>query len=186
MEAYRTSPPHHKRGGFVVTERDKAPLMIHHAHVIRADSELLDDRTPAPLDHLPTPSRQARRTRRPSTKTPEHQAFPLPAPIPAWAQAVGRAGERDPLFAAGAALALLDAFLRADPQARCAPGSRCRARPPPPKSSASTPTKERCATSASPLAIRSGPRRTLCRCGAMAPPARPASTLAGFLTRRRS
>ena len=42
---------------------------------------------------------------------------PPPAPIPAWARASGRAGEGDPLFAAGAGLALLDAFLRADPPA---------------------------------------------------------------------
>jgi Protein of unknown function (DUF1403) len=110
-------PDHDKRGGFGVTERDKAPHKTHHASVIRTDLDLPDHRTPAPLDHLPTPSRQAHRTRRPITKTPENQAFPPPAPIPTWARAAGRAGEGDPLFAAGAALALLDAFLRADPPA---------------------------------------------------------------------
>ena len=85
--------------------------------MIRADFELLADRTPAPLERAPASLRQPRRTRRTSTKTPERQAFPPPAPIPAWARASGRAGQGDPLFAAGAALALLDACLRADPPA---------------------------------------------------------------------
>ncbi|MGH6797619.1 MAG: DUF1403 family protein [Roseiarcus sp.] len=35
--------------------------------------------------------------------------------MPSWARASGRAGEGDPLFAAGANVALLDAFLRQDP-----------------------------------------------------------------------
>ena len=44
--------------------------------------------------------------------------FPfLTAPVPAWARASGRAGQGDPLFAAGAGLALLDACLRAEPPA---------------------------------------------------------------------
>jgi hypothetical protein len=81
--------------------------------VIRPDSELLADRAPDPLDRVPAPLRQPFRTRRTSTKTPERQTLP-PAPIPAWARASGRVGEGDPLFAAGAALALLDAFLRHD------------------------------------------------------------------------
>jgi hypothetical protein len=123
MQTYRTSPAHDKRGGFLATQRDKPPHKTHHREVIRPDLELLDDPTPAPLDHLPTPSRQARRTRRRSTKTPEHQAFPPPAPVPAWARANGKAGE-DPLFAAGAGLALLDAFLRTDPPAAGALRSR--------------------------------------------------------------
>jgi hypothetical protein len=44
------------------------------------------------------------------------QAFPslAAAPVPAWARASGRA-DGDPLFFAGAGLALLDAFLRGDP-----------------------------------------------------------------------
>jgi hypothetical protein len=83
--------------------------------VIRADLELLDDPTPAPLGHLPTPSRQPLRTKRLPAKAPEHPAFPPPASIPAWARAGGRAGEREPLFSAGTGLALLDATLRADP-----------------------------------------------------------------------
>jgi hypothetical protein len=91
--------------------------------VIRADSELLADRTPDPLGRAPASLRQPLSTKRPSTKTPDRQAFP-PAPIPAWARASGRAGEGDPLFAAGAGLALLDACLRADPPAAGALGSR--------------------------------------------------------------
>ena len=41
----------------------------------------------------------------------------MAAPVPAWARASGRAGQGDPLFAAGASLALLDAVLRRDPPA---------------------------------------------------------------------
>jgi Protein of unknown function (DUF1403) len=85
--------------------------------VIRADLELLADRTPDQLERTPASIRQPRRTKRTSTKSPEHQAFSPPAPIPAWARASGRAGQGEPLFAAGAGLALLDACLRADPPA---------------------------------------------------------------------
>jgi hypothetical protein len=94
LEAYRTYLPRDKPGAFAVTKRDKPPRRIHHTPVIRPDLELLDDRTPVPLDHLRAPSRQARRTRRPSTKTPEQQAFPPSAPIPAWARTTrkGRGG----------------------------------------------------------------------------------------------
>jgi hypothetical protein len=92
--------------------------------VIRDDLDLLDDHTPDSAERLPTPSRPARRTRRPSTKTPEHQAFLPPAPIPTWARAAGRARECDPRFAAGAGLALLDAYLRAEPPAAGALRSR--------------------------------------------------------------
>ena len=82
--------------------------------MIRAELDQLADRTPDPLERAPASLRQPLRTKRASTKTPEQHALP-PAPIPAWARAGGRAG--DPLFAAGAALALLDAALRADPPA---------------------------------------------------------------------
>jgi hypothetical protein len=47
----------------------------------------------------------------------ERQALSPPSPIPAWARASGRAGQGDPLFAAGAAPALLDGHLRCDPPA---------------------------------------------------------------------
>ncbi len=85
--------------------------------MIRADPNLLADRAPDPLERALAPLRQPLRTKRTSAKTPETQVFSPPAPIPAWARAGGRAGEGEPLFFAGAGLALLDAFLRADPPA---------------------------------------------------------------------
>jgi Protein of unknown function (DUF1403) len=106
------------------TIRDKAPPTIHHAHVIRPDLQLLADRTPDPLERAPASLRQPRRARPTPTKASERHAFPPPAPIPAWARASGRAGEGEPLFAAGAGLALLDACLRADPPAAGALRSR--------------------------------------------------------------
>ena len=117
MQSYRTSLTHDKRGGSCATKRDKAPPPIHYAQVIRAEFDLLADRTPDLLERAPTSLRQAVRTKRTSTKTPENQALPAPAPLPAWARAGGRAGEGDPLFFAGVGLALLDSFLRADPPA---------------------------------------------------------------------
>jgi hypothetical protein len=81
--------------------------------VIRADPTLVPDPL-AELDEVTsTPSRRSARTRRSLTKTPEASASPPPAAVPAWARASGRAGE--PLFFAGASLALLDAALRRDP-----------------------------------------------------------------------
>jgi Protein of unknown function (DUF1403) len=91
--------------------------------VIRPDPTLV----PHPLadlgDGVLAPLRRRAGTRRTSAKAPETQAFPPPAPVPTWARASGRAGE-DPLFAAGASLALLDAFLRRDPPAAGALRSR--------------------------------------------------------------
>ena len=64
------------------------------------------------------------RNRPPSTKTPLVPQPFLPPGAPAWARASGRAGLGDPLFAAGAGLALLDSFLRHDPPAAEALRSR--------------------------------------------------------------
>jgi Protein of unknown function (DUF1403) len=83
--------------------------------VIRADPIRLADPAVDLGASVAAPLWQPLRTKRTPTKTPERQAFPPPALIPAWARASGRAG--DPLFAAGAVLALLDAFLRHDPPA---------------------------------------------------------------------
>jgi hypothetical protein len=84
--------------------------------VIRPEFEPLADRAPdSPERDDARPATRARAKPSPA-KTAERQAFP-PAPIPAWARASGRAGEGDPLFAAGAALALLDGHLRTDPPA---------------------------------------------------------------------
>jgi Protein of unknown function (DUF1403) len=84
--------------------------------VIRADLTLVPDPIADPGEAIPAPLRRSAGTSRISPKAPETQTFPPPAPVPAWARASGRAGE-DPLFAAGAGLALLDAHLRRDPPA---------------------------------------------------------------------
>jgi hypothetical protein len=155
--------------------------------VIRPDLTLV----PNPLANLgevvPAPLRRSARTSRTSAKAPETQAFPPPAAVPSWARASGRAGQGDPLFAAGAALALLDVFLRADPPAAGALRSRLALQ----SAAASakilrpTPTKPRCATCASLLGTRSALRRICSGCGATSPAARPASTPAGFSTQLR-
>jgi len=83
--------------------------------VIRAAPDLLAD-PPADLgERVAAPLRKPARAKPRAAKAPERQAFPPPAPVPAWARASGRAGQGDPLFAAGAGLALLDAHLRRDP-----------------------------------------------------------------------
>jgi hypothetical protein len=64
------------------------------------------------------------RGKRQAGKTPQRQSFASPALVPSWARYSGRAGQGDALFAAGAALALLDAHLRRDPP--CAGALRCR------------------------------------------------------------
>jgi uncharacterized protein DUF1403/DNA binding protein with HTH domain len=84
--------------------------------VIRADLTLVPDPSADPGEAVSAPLRRSAGTSRTSPKAPETQAFPPPAPVPAWARASGRAGE-DPLFAAGAGLALLDAHLRHNPPA---------------------------------------------------------------------
>ena len=84
--------------------------------MIRAEFDLLADLPPDPEDRVSAPPARRARAKTSAAKPLERQAFP-PAPIPAWARASGRAGEGDPLFAAGAGLALLDAFLRAHPPA---------------------------------------------------------------------
>jgi hypothetical protein len=84
--------------------------------VIRADFDLLAGLASDSAERVDAPPATRARAKTSPAKTPERQAFP-PAPIPAWARASGRAGEGDPLFAAGAALALLDGHLRTDPPA---------------------------------------------------------------------
>ena len=114
LQSYRTLLQDDKRGALFPTARDKAPPTIHHAAVIRANLELLDDRTPDPLDRVCASLRKPARAKQSAARIPERRAFSPPASIPAWARASGRAGEGEPLFAAGAGLALLDAFLRAN------------------------------------------------------------------------
>ena len=83
--------------------------------MIRADLTLVPDPTADPAESVPAPPAKRARAKTSQAKAPERQAFPPPAPVPAWARASGRAGQGDPLFAAGAGLALLDAHLRRDP-----------------------------------------------------------------------
>ena len=99
-------------------------IRTHHAPVIRADFQLLADRIPDREDCVPAPPATRMRAKTRQAKTSERNAPPVPAPIPAWARASGRAGQGDPLFAAGAGLALLDACLRSDPPAAGALRSR--------------------------------------------------------------
>ena len=80
--------------------------------MIRAHPDLVAD--PSADPHAAAPARTVRGARaKPNLPNPLHQPTFPSAPVPAWARASGRAGE-DPLFAAGAALALLDAVLRRD------------------------------------------------------------------------
>jgi hypothetical protein len=95
--------------------------------VIRADPDLLAGLADDP--DATTPAPPPRRTRKPRAVAnplgPRDFPF-LAAPVPAWARASGRAGQGDPLFAAGAGLALLDAFLTPRParSQRAAPAPR--------------------------------------------------------------
>ena len=82
--------------------------------MIRPDLTLVSDPAVDPDEGVPAPSRRSAGTSRTSAKAPETRVFPPPTTVPTWARASGRAGE-DPLFAAGAGLALLDAHLRRDP-----------------------------------------------------------------------
>jgi hypothetical protein len=84
--------------------------------VIRAELTLVPDPVADPQATARARLPGAARTKQTSAKGAETQAFPPPAAIPSWARPSGRAGEH-PLFAAGAALALLDAHLRGDPPA---------------------------------------------------------------------
>ena len=82
--------------------------------MIRADLDVLPDPI-AELDQG-TPVRSRRRGRAKGATANPLPAQPFPPPgVPSWARASGRAGEGDPLFFAGAGLALLDAVLRRDP-----------------------------------------------------------------------
>jgi hypothetical protein len=84
--------------------------------VIRADLTLVPDPIAKPGEGVAAPTPRPKNATGKVEKAPEHRQFP-PAAVPAWARAHGRAGESDPLFFAGAGLALLDACLRRDPPA---------------------------------------------------------------------
>jgi hypothetical protein len=84
--------------------------------VIRADLTLVPNSLADLGEAGLAPLRRSAGTSRTSAKAPETHAFPPPASVPSWARASGRA-DGDPLFFAGAALALLDAVLRREPPA---------------------------------------------------------------------
>ena len=90
--------------------------------MIRAEPDLLADLADDPDATAPAPPSRGVRARRSASNPLGQQPFPplAAAPVPSWARASGRAGQGDPLFAAGAGLALLDAFLRRDPPAASA------------------------------------------------------------------
>ena len=92
--------------------------------MIRADFDLLADLAADSPEGVLAPPRKRARAKPRTAKAPERPPFPPPTPVPAWARASGRAGQGEPLFAAGAGLALLDAALRADPP--CAGALRAR------------------------------------------------------------
>ena len=156
--------------------------------VIRADLTLVPDPLADLGDGVPAPPRRSAREPKPELgENPGQQAFPPPAPIPAWARASGRAGEGDPLFAAGAGLALLDALSAPRPARRrgaaLPPGAPERRR------FRQDPAPQRRRSRAARPALRgrrpAGPAARLLRSGATSPGGRPASTPAGSPPRRR-
>jgi hypothetical protein len=91
--------------------------------VIRADLDPLADATADVAESVPAPLGKHARAKRTATNPLVPQPFP-PLAAPAWARASGRAGQGDPLFFAGAGLALLDACLCREPPAAVALRSR--------------------------------------------------------------
>jgi hypothetical protein len=84
--------------------------------VIRPDLTLVSEPVVDPgEDGAARPQRGARETEKASNPLGPRDSPFLAAPVPAWARASRRAGQGDPLFFAGAGLALLDAVLRRDP-----------------------------------------------------------------------
>jgi hypothetical protein len=84
--------------------------------VIRADLHLVSEPVADLGEAGPAPGLRPARPARKSADALIRQPFPslAAAPVPAWARASGRAGQGEPLFFAGASLALLDAHLRRD------------------------------------------------------------------------
>jgi Protein of unknown function (DUF1403) len=90
--------------------------------VIRAHPDLPATLADDPGEGVTATLRTRARAKPSPAKALGRQTFP--ASVPAWARASGRAGEGEPLFFAGAGLALLDAFLRRDPPSAGALRSR--------------------------------------------------------------
>jgi hypothetical protein len=91
--------------------------------VIRADPDPLATLAGDPDATAPARPPRGARGKQNSSNPLRQQVFTASA-APAWARASGGAGQGDPLFAAGAALALLDAVLRRDPPSAGALRSR--------------------------------------------------------------
>jgi hypothetical protein len=85
--------------------------------VIRPELTLVPDPRVDLGEAVAAPLRRRAGKGRAAATISEKPGFPPPAAVPAWARANGRAGDTDPLFAAGASLALLDAHLRHNPPA---------------------------------------------------------------------
>ena len=129
-QAYRTSPPHDKRGGIVATQRDKPPRKIHHAPVIRADLKLLADPPPDREDGVPAPPREARASQDKSSENPGTARLSAAGADPGLGagERKGRGG-RSPVCRRRRARASrrLSCAPTRPPPGRCAPASRCRA-----------------------------------------------------------
>ena len=82
--------------------------------MIRADPHLLSNLRDDPDAGAPVPRAPRARANQTAANSLNPTPF-LPPGAPSWARASGCAGQGDPLFFAGASLALLDAFLRRDP-----------------------------------------------------------------------
>ena len=144
-------------------QRDKAPPRIHHApgDSRRSQPRSRPARRPrrgrsrAACDSAREPSR----TRRKPRKSKPFRRRRRSRPGRGRAEGQGRAIPCSPPAPASRCSTPSCAATR-PPPGRCAPAWRFRAPPPPPRSCASTPTKARCATCASPSATRSGPRRS--------------------------
>ena len=135
--------------------------------MICPDLELLADPAADLGESVAAPLRKPARAKPSAAQTPERQPFP-PAAAPSWARASGRAGEGDPLFFAGANLALLDAFLRRDPPSAGALRSRLALMSA--AACAKTPAPQRRRGGFARPALRPGRRalglrRSSCRCG---------------------
>ena len=85
--------------------------------MIRNEFELLVDRPPDSAERFSAPPAKRAGAKASQARPLEGRPSLPPAPVPTWARAGGRAGQGDPLFAAGAGLALLDTALRAEPPA---------------------------------------------------------------------
>ena len=169
---------------YLEIELTKRRGRMHHGQVIRADLDLA--RRPSPPTSASAFLRRSASAREPSRarrKPRNGKPFRRRPPIPAWARASGRAGEGDPLFFAGAGLALLDAFLRRDPPAAGALRARLALQ----SAAASAKILRLNADEGALRDLRfavgddSARPRSCCRCGATSPAGRPASTPAGSL-----